>query len=70
MLLLLDSMGKRYGSLPSVLYRSADTFDLLVMDCALTYEKYKSDQQNKKYNSELYDEEELQQRLNSVRNEN
>ena len=39
-ILQLDGLGKRYGLLPSeVLYRG-NTFDLYIMDAALTFEHY------------------------------
>ena len=36
----IDGLGKRYGLLPSEVLRQADTFDLYVIDAALTYENY------------------------------
>jgi hypothetical protein len=36
----IDGLGKRYGLLPSEVLRKADTFDLYVIDAALTYENY------------------------------
>jgi hypothetical protein len=36
----IDGLGKRYGMLPSEVLRKADTFDLYVIDAALTYENY------------------------------
>lgn len=47
-LLQLDSLGKRYGLLPSeVLYRG-DTFDLYVMDAAMTYELFEKEKAENK----------------------
>lgn len=43
----IDTLGKRYGLLPSEVLRRADTFDLYIMDAALTFESY----HNKKANS-------------------
>jgi hypothetical protein len=40
----IDGLGKRYGLLPSEVLKRADTFDLYIIDAALTYEQY----QNKK----------------------
>jgi len=43
----IDTIGKRYGLLPSEVLMRADTFDLYIMDAALTFENY----HNKKANS-------------------
>lgn len=43
MLLMFDTIAKRYGKLPSEVLRTADSFDIMIMDVALTYEKYQSD---------------------------
>jgi len=43
----IDTLGKRYGLLPSEVLMKADTFDLYIMDAALTFENY----HNKKANS-------------------
>jgi hypothetical protein len=40
LLLSLDTMGQRYGMLPSRLIAEANTFDLVVMDVAMTYERH------------------------------
>lgn len=62
-------MGQRYGKLPSELFLKADTFDLMVMDVAIGYEHIQLDKQNNKVNPRSYDENELLERLKSVRNE-
>lgn len=36
----IDGLGKRYGMLPSEVLRRADTFDLYIIDAALTFENY------------------------------
>ena len=36
----IDTIGKRYGLLPSEVIRRADSFDLYIMDAALTFEQY------------------------------
>ena len=70
LLLMLDAMGRRYGKLPSEMFLVADTFDLMVFDVALTYEKMLSDKQNKRVDSSMFDQEQLQDRLEKSRNEN
>lgn len=39
-ILQIDTIGKRYGILPSDVLRRADTFDLYVMDTAISFENY------------------------------
>lgn len=39
-ILQIDGIAKRYGKLPSEVLKHADTFDLYVMDIALTFEQY------------------------------
>lgn len=36
----IDAIGKRYGLLPSEVLDRANTFDLYILDAALTYEQY------------------------------
>ena len=36
----IDTLGKRYGLLPSEVLRRADTFDLYIMDAALSFENF------------------------------
>lgn len=36
----IDGLAKRYGKLPSEILRDANTFDLYVIDAALTFESY------------------------------
>lgn len=43
MAVTLDSLGKRYSLLPSEVLLKATTFDLEVLDIALTYERYRQD---------------------------
>jgi hypothetical protein len=38
--LWIDTLGKRYGMLPSEVIGRANTFDLYIMDMALTFENY------------------------------
>ena len=39
-ILQIDGLGKRYGLLPSEVLTRADTFDLYILDAALTFENY------------------------------
>ena len=36
----IDGLAKRYGKLPSEILRDGNTFDLFIIDAALTYEQY------------------------------
>ena len=36
----IDTLGKRYGLLPSEVLKRGDTFDLYIMDAALSFERY------------------------------
>jgi hypothetical protein len=40
LILTIDSLGKRYGMLPSEILERSNTFDLYIMDAALTFENY------------------------------
>jgi len=44
----IDTLGKRYGLLPSEVLMRADTFDLYIMDAALTFENYHQKKANSK----------------------
>lgn len=39
-ILWIDNLGKRYGMLPSEVIGRANTFDLYILDAALTFENY------------------------------
>lgn len=39
-ILMIDGLGKRYGLLPSEVLVRGNTFDLYIMDCALSFESY------------------------------
>ena len=64
---MLDAMGKRYGTLPSVLLNKADSFDLMVFDVAVTWEKYQHNKANKKVDQSMYDQQELQNLMDRVK---
>lgn len=52
MVLTIDALGKRYGMLPSEVMNKGSTWDIFVMDAALTYENYRNEQHMKKYNKQ------------------
>lgn len=49
MALTIDTLGKRYGMLPSEVMNRASTFDVFIMDAAITYENYKNEQSMAKH---------------------
>lgn len=44
-ILQIDGIGKRYGLLPSQVIKDADTFDLYIMDAAMSFEHYHNKKQ-------------------------
>ncbi len=52
MALTIDTLGKRYGMLPSEIMSRASTFDIFIMDAAITYENHKNEQAMAKHNPE------------------
>lgn len=45
---MFDVMARRYSKLPSEILREADSFDIMIMDVAQTYEAYLNAKDNKK----------------------
>ena len=39
-ILQIDALGKRYGLLPSEVLVRANSFDLYILDCSLTFENF------------------------------
>jgi hypothetical protein len=50
-------MGRRYGFLPSEIISQATTFDLVIMDMAMTFEKHVNDSNKEGYVPEMSVEE-------------
>lgn len=65
MILAIDTLGSRYGKLPSEILSQATTFDLVIMDAAMTY----INQRSKQTSGELpdYTPEQLMKIRNSVK---
>jgi hypothetical protein len=40
LVLTIDGLGKRYGMLPSAILAQSNTFDLYIMDAAMSFENY------------------------------
>lgn len=68
-ILMIDSLGKRYGMLPSEVLNRSNTFDLYIMDAALTFENYqhKKAMNNGKDPIPDYNTDQLQAMLKKVR---
>lgn len=68
-ILQIDGLGKRYGLLPSEILSRGNTFDLYIMDCALTFENYhhKKAMNDGKDPIPDYTTDELQQMLDKVK---
>lgn len=62
-------MAERYGILPSKLLKTADTFDLMVMDVALTYRHYKESKHSggQPGDESVYDQEDLMRKMEKAR---
>jgi hypothetical protein len=60
--MLIDTLGERYGMLPSQVISQASTFDIFVADTAIGYRNYlqdKADGKNKPYNPSDYTQDDL-----------
>lgn len=66
LILTIDSLGKRYGMLPSEVLGRSNTFDLYIMDVALSFEQFHHKKQMNNGNDPLpeYTTDELLQMLN------
>jgi len=60
-------MAQRYSVLPSNLLKNADSFDLMVYDVAVTYQKIQEDKANKRVSPDLYKQEDLQAIMDKVK---
>lgn len=70
---MLDSMGERYGKLPSEVLENASTFDLWVFDVSVSYRNYIEEREQAKHDptkalqQQDYDPEELKKKLEKFR---
>ena len=63
---MIDALAQRYGVLPSHLMSQGDTFDLMVMDVAMSWETHMHNKKTGKHHND-YDPEQLQEAMNKVR---
>lgn len=66
MLLTLDTLGSRYGLLPSEVLVRANTLDLAVMDAAVSYEHFMQKKESGEYAGN-HSEDELMKIMNEAR---
>jgi hypothetical protein len=66
MILTLDTLGERYGLLPSEVLARGNTLDIMIMDTSLTYRDYQQRKAQGKVATD-YTTEELQSMLNKTR---
>lgn len=67
MLLSIDALGKRYSLLPSEVMSKASTFDLVVLDAALGFEKYAQDKAEGKKEAPQLSQEDLAKMMERTR---
>jgi len=69
-ILQVDGLGKRYGLLPSEVLKRGNTFDLYIMDVAMTFEHYHNYKaaNNGKAPVPDYTQDELMAMLNRAKN--
>jgi len=65
---MFDVMARRYSKLPSEILREADSFDVMVMDVAHTYESWLQAKQDKTGKSveQFMDQRQMQEHFNKV----
>ena len=64
---MFDALAKRYSTLPSILLKQADSFDIMVYDVAVTWETMQHNKSNKFVDQSMYDEKDLKSILESVK---
>lgn len=64
---MFDVLGQRYGKLPSEVLRTADSFDLMVFDVAVSYEEYRNKKHNKGDMNNMVDPKELEEHFKKHR---
>lgn len=67
----IDGLGKRYGLLPSKILKEGDTFDLYVLDAALSYELFhqKKAENKGQIPASAYNQEQLLTIFNKTQND-
>jgi hypothetical protein len=72
MIMLIDTLGERYGKLPSEVIRQATTFDIFVADTAIAYRNAQTDKAygRNQLDPSQYSEDDLIKVLKESRGEN
>ena len=65
----MDAMAQRYSVLPSELLAKGDTFDVTVMDVALSYQNFKEKGKDPEALQEMYGQEQLEEIMKRTRGE-
>lgn len=69
--MLIDTLARTYGCLPSEVLRKGDSFDLMVLDVANAYHEIQHAKQNKKpIPTKYYNTEDLEGRIQRARGGN
>lgn len=68
LILTVDTMAERYKLLPSKIMNDATTFDLYIMDAALSYHNYQHNKSQGKF-AENYTVDDLQEIMKKARGE-
>ena len=68
----MDQLGHRYGQLPSQVLRNGDSFDITVIDVALTYKQFVEQKHNKdaSMDNKLFDEQALKEVAERAKSKN
>jgi len=66
--MIIEGMAERYGMLPSQILREGTTVDLIYFDTALSYRNYLSESKKGKIPKNSVNQEDLQRRMEQVRN--
>lgn len=59
MILTLDTIGERYGMLPSEILARGSTLDIYVMDVALSYHEHQRKKAEKKVDADMFEPDDL-----------
>lgn len=70
MILAVDAIAKRYSLLPSEVMERASTFDLVILDTSLTYQRYAEDKASGKKTTPELSVDQMKEMLAKVRNGN
>ena len=67
MILMIDTMAERYKLLPSEIVNRGSTFDLYVMDAAMSYHNYQHNKAQNKVDPNSYTHDEMLEMIRKAR---